>query len=67
MSVELHARGLIVEQKKAGYLETGTNIAVILLAVTIISVLALNYYERRRLPDLYPGLKNGNGTIDNGQ
>jgi hypothetical protein len=45
-----------VERKKVAYLELGTNAAVILLALAIVSTLALNYYERTRLPGLSPGL-----------
>lgn len=48
-----------MEQKKVAYLELGTNAAVILLALAIVGTLALNHYERTRLPGLSPGLKKG--------
>lgn len=49
----------IVERKKSSYLETLTNVAVILVAVTVISTLVLNYYELRRAPNMQTGLQRG--------
>ena len=48
-------------------LEISTNIAVLLLALTLLSILAVNFFRRPQLPNLSPGLERGKvfGPISN--
>jgi thiol-disulfide isomerase/thioredoxin len=49
----------MTKAKLKNYLEVATNIAVLIVALVVLSVLAANYFSRRSTPQLHAGLQKG--------
>jgi thiol-disulfide isomerase/thioredoxin len=51
--------GAVSQAKLKNYIEMATNVAVLLVALTVLGVFALNYFSRRSTPQLQAGLQKG--------
>jgi peroxiredoxin len=49
----------VSQAKLKNYLEIATNVAVLLVAVVVLSVFAWNYFTRRSMPQIQAGLQKG--------
>jgi len=47
------------DSKLNSYLEVGTNCAVVLVAIVVLSTFAHDYFNNTRRPQILPGLQRG--------